>query len=113
MGSLFLLIALIAGLLVYFLPTIIADNRKHPNTTAIGVFNFFLGWTFLGWVLALVWSLGNTKPKETIVVNSPENETVKETEDNLDQLLKLKKLLDEGVISQEEFDLKKQKLLNS
>lgn len=97
----FLLI--IAGLLVYF-----ASQREHPNATAIGVFNFFLGWTFIGWVVALVWSLGNTKAKRVTVENMNQNKA----EDNLDKLLKLKKLLDEGVISQEEFDLKKQKLLN-
>lgn len=42
--------------ILYFLPTLIAHSRKHPNENAIGVFNFFLGWTILGWILALVWS---------------------------------------------------------
>ncbi len=49
----------IVALLLYFLPTIVASKRKHPSTIDIGVFNFFLGWTFLGWVIALVWSLKN------------------------------------------------------
>jgi hypothetical protein len=35
---------------IYFLPTIVA--ARHPNTTAILA---FLGWTFIGWVIALVW----------------------------------------------------------
>lgn len=49
----FVLLALLA---FYFLPTIIASSRRHLNGTAIFVLNLLLGWTLLGWVLALVWS---------------------------------------------------------
>lgn len=41
----------------YFLPTIIALLRQQPNSLAIFLLNFFLGWTFFGWVVALVWSV--------------------------------------------------------
>src|ERR1700740_2819537 len=41
---------LIAG---YFLPSIIAAARKVRNTGSIVVINLFLGWTFIGWVVAL------------------------------------------------------------
>lgn len=44
-------------LVVYFIPTIIARQRKHQNFLGILVVNFFLGWTLLGWVGALVWAL--------------------------------------------------------
>ena len=47
----------LAGLAVYFLPTIIALARQKRNALAIFVLNAFLGWTFIGWVAALVWSL--------------------------------------------------------
>ncbi|MDQ0393127.1 superinfection immunity protein [Labrys monachus] len=43
-------------LLFYFLPWVIALLRGHRNSTAIFVLNLFLGWTFIGWVVALVWS---------------------------------------------------------
>lgn len=43
-------------LLLYFLPAYIARRRRHRNGPAIFVLNLFLGWTFLGWVLALVWA---------------------------------------------------------
>lgn len=49
------------GMAFYFLPTIIALVRQKRNTIAILVLNFFLGWTFIGWVAALVWSLA-TEP---------------------------------------------------
>lgn len=41
----------------YFIPTVVAGVRKHHNAVAIGALNFFLGWTVLGWVGALVWAL--------------------------------------------------------
>ena len=47
----------IVGLLVYFLPTFIALMRGHHNTFAIVALNILAGWTFVGWVVALVWSL--------------------------------------------------------
>jgi uncharacterized protein with PQ loop repeat len=40
----------------YFLPALIASSYKRKNTTAIFVLNFLLGWTGLGWVLALIWA---------------------------------------------------------
>lgn len=46
----------IVGLIIYFLPAIIAMNRKKTNTSAILALNLFLGWTFVGWVVALVWA---------------------------------------------------------
>ena len=39
---------------IYFLPTIIGVSKR--NGCAIFVLNLFLGWTFIGWVLALVWA---------------------------------------------------------
>jgi hypothetical protein len=44
-------------LLGYFVPTVVAFRRKHPQVTAIVVLNLFLGWTFLGWLAALIWAL--------------------------------------------------------
>jgi hypothetical protein len=40
---------------LYFLPSILGWNKK--NITATFVLNLLLGWTFIGWVVALVWSL--------------------------------------------------------
>lgn len=51
----FILLALMVAL--YFVPTIIASMRNHTNAVAITALNLLLGWTLLGWVAALVWSL--------------------------------------------------------
>ena len=47
---------------IYFLPGIIAGFRNHHNTAAILVLNFFLGWTGIGWIAAIVWSATNVAP---------------------------------------------------
>ena len=51
------IIFFILSLALYFLPTIIAVLKKKRNALAIFLLNFFLGWTFIGWVVALVWSV--------------------------------------------------------
>lgn len=38
---------------MYFIPLIVAVMRKVPNVGSVGVLNFFLGWTLIGWVVAL------------------------------------------------------------
>ena len=43
---------LIAALL-YFVPTIVAVMRHVPNTGSVFVINLLLGWSFIGWVVAL------------------------------------------------------------
>ena len=52
-----LVLLLLIGPLVYFLPSIIAFRRKHRNRVAILVINIFLGFTGIGWVAALVWAV--------------------------------------------------------
>lgn len=43
--------------LAYCIPTFIALGRGHPNCVPILVLNLSLGWTVIGWVGALFWSL--------------------------------------------------------
>ena len=47
----------IVGLLFYFIPTIIAIKRDHPNKVAIILLNFLLGWAIIGWIGSLIWSV--------------------------------------------------------
>jgi len=64
MGELFapthliiLLIVAIPLLATHFVPTIIAGMRKTENFWWIFAINFFLGWTIVGWIAALIWAL--------------------------------------------------------
>lgn len=60
------LVLFFIGAVLYFLPTINGKSRKHPNTDSIFLLNLFLGWTLIGWVVALVWSASAmNKPAES------------------------------------------------
>jgi Superinfection immunity protein len=54
----FVLLAFMIG--AYWVPTIIAYFRHLPNVAQVALLNFFLGWTGIGWVVALIWA---AKPK--------------------------------------------------
>jgi hypothetical protein len=45
------------GFLFYFLPSILAAVRGKRDLVSIFVLNFLLGWTAIGWVIALLWSV--------------------------------------------------------
>ncbi len=45
---------LVLGISLYFVPTFIARHKK--NGTRIIMLNIFLGWTLIGWIVALVWA---------------------------------------------------------
>jgi predicted RNA-binding Zn-ribbon protein involved in translation (DUF1610 family) len=62
MQSLFSILQLIGVFIVillivcfYLLPTIIGRNKK--NIAGIALLNVFLGWTFFGWLGALIWAV--------------------------------------------------------
>jgi uncharacterized protein YqhQ len=46
---------------MYFLPAIVARMLRRTNAGAITVLNLFLGWTMIGWVVALVWAVSNDR----------------------------------------------------
>lgn len=58
-------IAILAGfacllvflLAIYVLPTVLAVLRGHPDVVAICLLNVLLGWSLLGWGLALAWAI--------------------------------------------------------
>lgn len=43
-------------IILYLVPGLVASLRGHHNELAIWLLNIFLGWTFVGWVGALVWA---------------------------------------------------------
>jgi hypothetical protein len=57
-------------LFIYFLPALIALFRNHRNDIPIFLTNLLLGWTVLGWAIALIWSTTNDlKPLRTTAVS--------------------------------------------
>ncbi len=45
------------GFVLYFLPSIVALARQKRDLVSILLLNFFLGWTAIGWVVALIWAV--------------------------------------------------------
>ena len=126
-------IIIIISLISYFLPTVIAMLRGKSNTFAILLLNLFLGWTFIGWIVALVWSVTSDNKPQTIVVNNnssiePKNEfktlsnqrikseqtnnsNLNSHQEKIQNLKKLRQLLDDGILTQEEFVQQKNQIL--
>lgn len=69
-------IFLLVSLFLYFLPAYLARNRS--NFGAILVLNLLAGWTFIGWIIALVWALSPdprgpvAAPPQPVTTGSPQ-----------------------------------------
>ena len=50
------------GTVMYFLPSIIALARSKRDILAIFLLNLFLGWSIIGWIIALVWAAKSDYP---------------------------------------------------
>ncbi|MFF3211844.1 superinfection immunity protein [Streptomyces sp. NPDC002886] len=46
-------VGLLVVVLAYFIPTLVAFGRGVPNKGSVLVINLFLGWSVVGWVVAL------------------------------------------------------------
>lgn len=61
---------IIAIIALYFLPTIVAGEKSQKGS--VFVLNLFLGWTLIGWVVALSWAV-KPEPKP-MQVNVSQNQ---------------------------------------
>ena len=62
-------VAGLISLFLYFLPAFLARNKS--NFTSILLLNLLAGWTFIGWIIALVWAL-STDPQQRRVAPAPQ-----------------------------------------
>lgn len=87
---------------VALLPTIIAVRRQHPHKIGIILVNLLGGLFFgLGWLVALVWCYIEPKAEASSSHSASE------------EITRLHQLKEDGVISQEDFDQQKQRLLGT
>lgn len=70
-GGVVLLAILLLVFGFYWIPTIIALSRHTANKWTVLVINLFLGWTFIGWVVALAMSFGTDQSPVTVVNVGP------------------------------------------
>lgn len=69
------LITVLIVLFLYLVPAANAYDRKHRNWPAILMLNILLGWTAIGWVVALIWSYTGKNYKGVIEQPDPTPET--------------------------------------
>ena len=91
------------GQTFYFMPTLIAGLRKSNAFTSIFALNFLAGWSIVGWVASLIWSLYKPAVANAVVDN---NSIASE----LEHLAQLK---EKGILTKEEFDSRKSVILAS
>ncbi|SRR6266567_3619689 len=65
-GVILVLFFVLLGLAFYFLPTGIAKLRHMPNVGGIFIINLLVGWTFIGWIVALVMACNNQQQQPVI-----------------------------------------------
>ena len=69
----------ILGVLLYFTPSIVAVTRnfsggtKLPHFGQVIVVNVFFGWTFIGWVIALMKAVASKVTYVAVVPSTPAN----------------------------------------
>lgn len=65
---------LIIVVLLYFVPSIVAASRKVSNAGSVFVINLLLGWTMIGWVVALAMAVKTKIPRVSIVTSGVKSE---------------------------------------
>ncbi len=103
---------------LYLLPIYEAAKRKHPRLVPIALIDIFLGWTVVGWIVAMVWAVRRDEP---VVVQTDENDPYQVVVEPsryppnsaAESLKELAKLRAEGSITEEEFVAAKGRVLNA
>ncbi|MFJ4854791.1 MULTISPECIES: superinfection immunity protein [unclassified Streptomyces] len=58
-----MLLLIVLIVVAYFVPTVVAFARGVSNSGSVFVLNLFLGWTVVGWVVALAMAVRSTQPR--------------------------------------------------
>jgi hypothetical protein len=56
----------LVAVVLYFLPTIVGHGKR--DATGIFIVNLLLGWTAIGWFVALVWACASEPRVSTVLV---------------------------------------------
>jgi hypothetical protein len=109
---------------LYFLPLYEAWSGKKAHLTSIALLNTLLGWTIVGWVGALIWAVTAARDdaQASQVTEELRQEVLSDTARTIapaeqkttgDELERLASLLERNLLTREEFEAQKQKLLTS
>ena len=56
-------VIILVSIAAYWVPTIVVLARHAPNVAQVAVVNLLLGWTGIGWIVALVMALKPVPPR--------------------------------------------------
>ncbi|WPB54957.1 superinfection immunity protein [Xylophilus sp. GOD-11R] len=109
-------LALIA---LYLLPIYEAAKRRHPRIIPIALIDILLGWTVVGWIVAMVWSVRapevvaageENENSPYVIVQEPSRYPPNSAAESLKELAKLRA---EGAITEEEYVAAKGRVLQA
>ncbi|MBE8158439.1 MAG: superinfection immunity protein [Betaproteobacteria bacterium] len=78
-------ILLIILAIVYFIPSLIGNEKQHA--AGIFVVNLFLGWTLLGWVVALAWALSSPKSEKANIASKQQQEKLLNRQNKIEKAM--------------------------
>jgi hypothetical protein len=55
-GNTTTILMVLAIVLLYMLPTLIAFGRAYPRRQDVALVNILLGWTLIGWFVVFLWA---------------------------------------------------------
>jgi uncharacterized sodium:solute symporter family permease YidK len=55
-GSAAVIVLWMVALIAYLVPSIVAEERNSKKLHPIIIVNVFLGWTVIGWIIAMKWA---------------------------------------------------------
>lgn len=122
MEAVYLLLSIVIAI-IYFVPALVAFWRRHPNRWPILLVNLVFGATIVGWVGALIWSahavhrskdgyvggesglnVFGRDEKAVRVRIEPQSQNFRApATDPTDELIRLRKIYDSGVITDGEY----------
>ena len=56
LGNTTAILMVLAIVVIYMLPTLIAFGREHPRRQDVALVNILLGWTLIGWIAVFLWA---------------------------------------------------------
>ncbi|MDR3263092.1 MAG: superinfection immunity protein [Clostridiales bacterium] len=60
-GNIIQWVTSVVALIVFLIPSIIAVKNRHRQVFWIILLNILLGWTLIGWIIALIWALNSRR----------------------------------------------------
>jgi|SRR5215472_3164236 len=67
-GVIGVILLVILAVAAYWAPTLVAWLRHVPNVGSVAVIDGLLGWTVIGWIIALAMACRDTRPQQIAVV---------------------------------------------